>query len=396
MPELLNDRRYLRQFDLYRVVGFLLVIAQHSILWPVTPSSPVGWAFVDFLHASRNLFFLLACLVATYAECFEKRGLIGGIKKRLGSILLPYATWTVVYFCFSIQATHLSANQLLPTLWHNAYKGYYQLYFLVVLAQIYVVLPIVWWIIKRTKSRHWFVFAVAFSYQFAMMYISHYGTSWRTGIPQEIRHYDIDLMASRYATGYLLYVVVGSLCAFHFDEVQALVERHWRKIVGVLACAFAVLESVYAVTVATGSWPGYESDLYQPMIVVWTLILAAGIWAVGWRWSDKSSRRDANLFDRAIEWLSDASEGFYLSHVLFLQLIFIALETIGLTKLHHWATMTVIIYPMTILVSGLFIWVAKKTPFRFALTGVDRSAQRARYRHYPEPRVDVLTGAMRV
>ncbi len=388
MVELLEKRQYMRQFDFYRVMTFLMVIGQHAVLWPVTPSSPVGWALVDFLHATREIFFVLSCLVATYAQHFEKRGVIEGIRKRLGSIFVPYATWTIIYFVYSIVATHLTRDQMLPSLWLDAYKGYYQLYYLVVLAQIFVLLPLLWWIVDKTRGHHWKLFSAAVAWHVAMMSISHYGTSWGGGVPKFIRHYDIDLMASRYPTGYLLYIFAGILVAVHLDEVQAFVERFWRQILVFVGLVFVVVETIYGISVAGGSAPGYESDLYQPLIVLWSLSAAGGVWTLGWRWSVYRNRCGRTRVNRMVEWFADASEGYYLAHIFFLQLAFIMLETLGLNQYHDWATMSAAIYPLTLLWTGVFIWLAQKTPVRFALTGINRTKQRQLFSPYPPDGVE--------
>ena len=65
---------YLRQFDLYRSVAFVAVVAQHSVLWPVAGNAQFGWGSVMLLHATRELFFFLSVFVALYAQATRRRG----------------------------------------------------------------------------------------------------------------------------------------------------------------------------------------------------------------------------------------------------------------------------------------------------------------------------------
>jgi hypothetical protein len=82
-PVLQPPGRYLRQYDLFRVITFVCVIGQHSILWPVTSSSVAGWGLVMLLHYTRNAFFFLSAVVAAYAQATRPRSTLALWYRRL-------------------------------------------------------------------------------------------------------------------------------------------------------------------------------------------------------------------------------------------------------------------------------------------------------------------------
>lgn len=393
-----GSRWYLRQFDLFRVVAFVLVIAQHAVLWPVPGGSKVGWSLVMVLHATREVFFFLAAFVACYSQLLRPRWLGSFWVRRLGMILVPYLAWTGIYVVYTIVHTRYAAVG--PTVVHDLLNGYYQLYFLVVLFQIYIVLPGILWIVRHTRGHHGWILGSSVVLQLAMMTLSHYfaGTS---GALRAVRGADLTLITPRYWMGYQLYVVLGVLAAYHFGTVQRFVERHSGAILwGVLAVG-ALTEGYYAAGLIMGNTPGHASDLFQPVATVWFVAACAGLWAGGWRWARRVADREPTRVDRIVTWGSDASGGYYLSHVLVLQLIFSGLTSAGLTGPSTWGYASVVLLAGTLIGAGILVGILMRTPLRWVLTGPNRTAERESYPTYPvvaaaaaagaEPRTELAT-----
>jgi peptidoglycan/LPS O-acetylase OafA/YrhL len=374
-------RAYLRQFDLYRVIAFVCVIAQHAVLWPVPGGSAVGWSLVMVLHATREVFFFLSALVAGYSQLATRRPVVRLWVHRLGAVLVPYLAWTGIYFVYTLEssARPVTAGS---TIVHDLLNGYFQLYFLVVLFQFYVVLPGLVWLVRRTRGHHGVVFGVSVALQLAMMTISHY-FFWHTGTLHALRTVDLRIITPRYATSYQLYLVSGVLAADHLGELQQLVERHSARILwGVLAVGLAT-EGYYAWGLEIGNTPGHASDLFQPVAAVWFLAACAGLWALGWRWADRAAARAPTSADRLVTWGADASGGFYLAHVLVLQLIFTGLSHAGLTQPGTWGVASAILFVGTLLVTGVLVALVLRSPLRTVLTGPDRRKERAALPVYP-------------
>ena len=101
-----------------------------------------------------------------------------------------------------------------------AYTGYFQLYFLLVIMQFYLVFPLVLMLLRRTRGHHSLVIAATALAQ-VMIAI---GMHWQI-LPSLMIRY-----GQRDALSYLLYLIGGGVVAFHLDEVHAWVCGHARLI----------------------------------------------------------------------------------------------------------------------------------------------------------------------
>ncbi|MGH8980117.1 MAG: acyltransferase [Acidimicrobiales bacterium] len=382
-----GPRHYLRPFDLFRVIAFVGVIAQHSVLWPVPGGSKVGWSLVMFLHATRNVFFFLAALVAVYSQLLRPRSTVSLWVRRLGTVMVPYLVWTLIYFAYTMANSDVAAG---PTLWRDLYYGYYQLYFLVVLFQVYFVLPGIVWLVRRTRGHHGWVFGASLALQLAMMTLSHY-FKFSFGTWHAIRAIDLTLLTSRLIFGYQLFVIAGALAADHMGEVQRFMERHSARVIWGTVAMFVLTEGYYAAGLIMKNTPGHASDLYQPLATLWFLAACYGLWAVGCRWARRAASRAPTRFDRFVTWGSNASGGYYLGHVLVLELIFTGLHDAGLTSHSTWGAASALLFVGTLVGAGILVTVLMRTPLRSVLTGPDREKQRTEYAPYPPVAVEVTS-----
>ena len=380
-----GERRYLRQFDLYRAVAYICVVWQHSILWPVPGGSSVGWSMVMFLHATREVFFALSAFVVCYSQLLRPQPVWRFWYRRIGALLVPYLVWTGIYLIYTVVAKPpMTFAHAMTLLVNDLETGYYQLYFLVVLFQMLVVIPALLWFLRRPRGHHGKILGVSVAFQLAMMTVSHYGLFITGSGWHVVRRLDLDFIMSRDVIGYQLYVVVGALAAMHFGEVQRFVERHWRGMLWVAAATFAALEGLYVLGIEIHQTPGHSSDLYQPAVVVWCLAAIGGLTAAGWAWARRAARRGApNRVDRVLRWASDASGGYYFAHVLVLQIIFTLVAHAGWTQPTDWGTGSAIIFFGTMVATGALVSLLWRTPLRWVLTGPDRSAERAAWPAYP-------------
>jgi len=375
---------YLRQFDLFRTVTFVCVVAQHSVLWPVTGGAQIGWGAVMLLHATRNMFFFLSAFVAYYAQVTRPRSTGALWWRRLSQIVVPYLVWTVIYWGYTMIVNSQSMGGL-GSFRHDLWWGYYQLYYAIVLIQFYVLLPLLIWLVRISRRYHWWVLGVSALFQLAMMTVSHY-FSWHSGVPGTIRHYDLDLTQSRLIVGYQLYLVAGLLAADHVDDIQRFVARYRRAIVTGAVAVGVLATGYYIVGLAQHETPGHASDLYQPVATVWFVAAIAGLYALGWIWANRAAARAApGRWDRFLTWTSDMSGGFYFAHVLVLQLILLGLVHAGLESAAPWWVTSIVLFPGTLLGTAILVTLVERTPLRFFLTGPNRTEERAFLAWFPRP-----------
>jgi len=358
-------RRRLDQVDAMRPIKQAGVVSTHSILYFAPAAASVGsGAALLLLHVSREGFFFISACMLTYAYAdmhpLDRAGLRRFYGRRVVSVVIPYLCWTVVYFLYLLPTAHYrSVAAALVHLAGMAETGYYQLYFLLVIMQFYLVFPLVLMLLRRTRGHHGRLIAAAAVAQVAIAISFH----WQL-LPTLMQRY-----AQQDALSYLLYLVGGSVVAFHLDEVHAWVVRHARLIVALTAAAALAAEAVYflaqyGVTTVLGS----GNDPFQPSVIPFNIgaITCGYLAAVALVRPGRSRRTKA-----AVRVGADDAYGIYLSHML----IITALTWLGWGKLSTvipWpllcAATVGIVFACCLALTGLLA----RTPLAVPLTGRTR------------------------
>jgi peptidoglycan/LPS O-acetylase OafA/YrhL len=359
-------RRRLDQVDAMRPIKQAGVVSTHSVLYFAPAAASVGsGAALLLLHVSREGFFFISSCMLTYAYTDMKlAGLRRFYWRRIVSVLIPYLCWTVIYFLYLMPTSHYaSLGSALDRLATMAYTGYYQLYFLLVILQFYLVFPLVLMLLRRTRGHHGLVIAAAAAAQVALAVAMH----WQQLPSLMLRYEQQDVLS------YLLYLIGGSVVAFHLDEVHAWVCGHARLIVALTAAAGLAAEGVYVLAQdGVTSVLGSGSDPFQPSVIPFNIGAIACGYLAGvalvrpWR----SGRTKA-----MVRVGSDDAYGIYLSQMLFIT----ALYWLGWGKLSSavpWPLLCLatvgIVFACSIALTGLLA----RTPLAVPLTGRRRTPWR--------------------
>ena len=352
-------RRRLDQVDAMRPVKQAGVVSTHSVLYFAPAAASVGsGAALLLLHVSREGFFFISACMLTYAYADVRRaGLRRFYGRRIVSVVIPYLCWTVIYFLYLLPTAHYtSLSSALAHLARMAETGYYQLYFLLVIMQFYLVFPLVLMLLRRTRGHHGRLIAAAAAAQVAIAIATH----WQL-LPALMQEY-----AQQDALSYLLYLIGGSVVAFHLDEVHAWVVRHARLIIALTVAAGLAAEGIYFLaTYGVTTVLGSGNDPFQPSVIPFnigaiTCGYLAGVALVRpWR-----SRRTK----AAVRVGSDDAYGIYLSQMLFIT----ALTWLGWGKLSStvpWPLLCLatvgIVFACCLALTGLLA----RTPLAVPLTG---------------------------
>ncbi len=352
-------RRRLDQVDAMRPIKQAGVVSTHSVMYfaPAAASVASGAALL-LLHVSREGFFFISACMLTYAYAeMRLAGLRRFYWRRFVSVGIPYLCWNLIYFFYGLQDTHYaSLGAALAAFGHQLATGYFQLYFLLVIMQFYLVFPLVLMLLRWTRGHHGLVIAVATAAQVAIAITSH----WNIAPELMVKYGQED------ALNYVLYLIGGGVVAFHLAEADAWVRRHARLIVALTVIAGLAAEGIYflarhGVTTVLGS----GSDPFQPSVIpfnvgVITCGYLAGVALVRpWR-----SRRTKAL----VRVGSDDAYGLYLSQMLFIT----TLSSLGWERLDSvlpWPVVcllaVVIVFICAIALTGLLA----RTPLAVALTG---------------------------
>jgi peptidoglycan/LPS O-acetylase OafA/YrhL len=352
-------RRRLDQVDAMRPIKQAGVVSTHSVIYfaPAAASVAANAALL-LLHVSREGFFFISACMLTYAYA-EMRitGLGHFYWRRFVSVGIPYLCWNVIYFCYLLSTRNYpSWTAALGHLGYMIETGYYQLYFLLVILQFYLVFPLVLILLRRTRGHHGLVIGVAALLQVLLTIGMHWGLLPRLMLRWEQQD----------SLSYLLYLIAGGVVAFHLEQVDAWVRRHARLVIAYTVVAALAAEAIYflalhGVTTVLGS----GSDPFQPSVIPFNI----GIITCGYLAGVALVRPGRSRWTKsAVRIGSDNSYGIYLAQMLFL----VYMTTHGWTRLNQ-----VLPWPLTCLLVVVVVFACcitltallARTPLAVPLTG---------------------------
>jgi hypothetical protein len=171
---------------------------------------------------------------------------------------VPYLVWTVIYWVFTLWQGHWPMGAAYSDLWRDLLYGYYQLYFCIVLFQLYLVFPFVYrWLVVR--GHHLRIMTISLVVALVLATILHW-----PGAFGPVGHAAFWLAPKwPWARDILTYqeqVIAGILVALHVEKLPAFIERWGRWVVAGGAALLAVATMWYLIAVWTGSPTGRASD----------------------------------------------------------------------------------------------------------------------------------------
>ena len=358
------------------------VLLQHSILWTAPAGVVAAWAFVMLLHFSRTAFFFLTALVLTYSQITRPRSTLGFWRRRYVQLGVPYLVWTGIYWIYTLLSTPGSSEHAGSLLWQDLVYGYYQLYFAVVLFQLYLVFPLLLRLI-RSSRHHIVVMAVSGTFALVLAADLHYpGSFGPIG--------DATVWLSTYwpwARDPLTYqeqFVAGILVALHLDQVRQL----RRALVPAGHCrGLRRVDRGHAVVPGgglDGSTTGRASDLYQPIAFLWFTAAVAALECGTYMWY----QRTVHGHPPRVRALSGRLLGqphrwhLLLPRALSLTLLRSALDASGLASHLGWAGNVAVLYAATVVVSAALL---RPDPRHAAAVGPRRAGAGRATRPAPSP-----------
>ncbi len=370
-------RRRLDHVDAMRPVKQAGVISTHAILYfaPAAASAGPGAALL-LLHVSREGFFFISACMLTYAYAdLNRAGMRRFYWRRFLSVGIPYLCWSVIYFLCTLPVSHYASMTVaFRGLASIVETGYYQLYFLLVIMQFYLVFPLVLVLLRRTRGHHGVVVAVVILAQAAIAVGMHWSL-----FPREMVRF-----GQQDALSYLLYLVGGCVVAFHLHQVHAWVCAHARLVVALTAAAALAAEGIYflaahgVITVL-----GSGSDPFQPSVIPFNVGAVTCGYLAGVALVRPGRSRRVKAVVRSG---SDNAYGVYLSHMLFI----LTLTWVGwgrLSSVIPWPVLCLaavaIVFPSGIALTS----VLARTPLAVPLTGRTQVPWRQPRRFPPHPAV---------
>ena len=352
-------RQRLDQVDAIRPVKQSGVVATH-VLIAFTPSwgAMAGNAALLLLHVCRETFFFVSACMLTYAYLDLRRaGLRRFYWRRFVAVGIPYLCWDLIYWLWGMRgAGYPSVSAAIAHLGRLLATGYYQLYFLLVIMQFYLVYPLVLALLKRTRGYHGLVIAVTAVAQLGICILTH----WHLLPPVLISY------AQENALSYVLFLIGGAVVAFHLREADQWLRANPHLVLALTLVAAIFAEAVYYLSKhGVTTWLGSGNDPFQPSVVPFNIGAIACVYLAGvtlvqpWR-----SRRVRAWVRVGV----DNAYGVYLSQTLFITFL----------EDHGWARLNeVISWPLVILATVVIVYACgvlltsllARTPLAVPLTG---------------------------
>jgi peptidoglycan/LPS O-acetylase OafA/YrhL len=310
-----RSRPHIVAFDLIRLVIMVFVVGVHTLAFCGGQVTVALGAVSTVFHTSRELFLLLTALVLTYNYGQRERlDWLRFWRRRYWLVLPAYLTWSAIYYAADGSGRGPFPAAFLHDLLIAGAR--YHLYFLLVSMQIYLLFPVLRWVLRKTEGYHRWLFAAAVVYQLWLTCALHYQLTrpatgpfaqWLNGAGQGI-----------WVDSYVLYVVAGAIAGWHFERICAFTRRHLGTVgritlvaaVGVVAGIAAFLTEIYGF----GATPADASAVFQPVVVLEALAFGWALLGGGLLWSDRGAPH--RKFCAAG---SASSFGIYLAHPLVLQ-----------------------------------------------------------------------------
>lgn len=355
-------RQRLDHIDAMRPLKQAGVVSTHTIVAfaPVTALVFSNGALL-LLHVSREAFFAISACMLTYAYSGLKRDTMRTFYwRRFVAVGIPYLAWNVIYFLWFLYVVHetsySSAYSAMLNFFRQLEVGYDQLYFLIVIAEFYLLFPLVLWFLRKTRGHHGLLIAVVAVLQLAMAT----GLHWSL-LPHHVVEY-----AQENAFSYLLYLIGGAVVAVHLSDVHDWLMRNARLVVfGTVATAIFA-EGVYFLTKGTGPVAlGAASDPFQPSVIPFNVCVIAlgylaGMWLVRpWR---------HRWIKQAVRTGSDDSYGIFLAQMIFVTVLAVwgGRDFAQLVPFYVWLPLTI---AFAYLSSIALTEVLARTPLAVPLTG---------------------------
>jgi peptidoglycan/LPS O-acetylase OafA/YrhL len=357
---------HLYGIDVVRVVTVVGVIAVHSTSLLLPSGDPAAAVVLRLLHSTREVFVLLSAFVLTYSAGGRRPALRPFWRRRFPLVLLPYAVWTLIYVLADGHLTGVGTVLGRLGLDLLSADARYQMYFLLLTFQLYLVYPwVVEWL-RRQRRAHLPILIASSAFQLLFTAAAHYRVALPVPLSTWVAHPGTLLVS------YQLYVVAGVLGALHFEALVHWLRGHPRAVAGGALAAAAFSVGTYFLDVrVVGMTVLRASEVFQPAVVVESMAFSLAAMACGLWIADRAGSRLMAAFRRG----GDVSFGVFLAHPLLLQVAVASGLGAAVAALPVALGLAVVLggcVPLAAVITGVAVDLVRRTRLSPALTGRHR------------------------
>ncbi|MEE3851420.1 acyltransferase [Gordonia sp. LSe1-13] len=375
-----GKRAYLHHLDLIRATTFSLVIFVHCLTQTTDEFNNLGVNTASLLlHFTRNTFFALTGFVLMYQN-YDKADFstTGFWRRRIKLVIFPYLIWSAIYWLVQqVWARDRIGDLLsdpiggLTEFAHLIAWGLsgFQMYFLFVMLQVYLLFPLILRLVRATAGRHVLLLGASLGVQVA---ITSTITYWEP--PAAIA----GVWWHHYATfiPYQFFILYGAVAAVHREAIARWLEGKGWWLFGALMATAALAVGIYLGGVWFGDRPVHDHDsAFFPWLLPFLIVAITCLYAAAAHWGS-NWREFTPRFARVVSFASNRSFGVFLAHVLVLYFVLMPQSGdqpwILATPGQPWGT--IVTYIATIGGSLLLMEILRRLPGSLYLTGRPRLA----------------------
>ncbi|TWS21418.1 acyltransferase [Tsukamurella asaccharolytica] len=390
---------YLYQLDFVRTITFLLVVFIHTLTNTNDEvNGTVTNAIAMNLHFTRNAFFALTGLVLAYG-IVERGARLSPVqfwRKRLALVVTPFVLWAFAYWVYDMVVGGNGGRIPfeLGDFWNNLKWGGtngYQLYFIFVTLQIYLLFPLIFAFAERTRRFHAPVLAVSAVLQVGIYVAATYWNPTTGWWGENFWHL--------YATfvPYQFFILLGVFTAFHRERIEGFLLRHAPLVFAAAALTALGAQVLYRARLSDGTAPIVASAVFQPANFVLYVVLVAAVYTVGLLLA--RHRHRLPRLTRFASYGAKRAFGVFLVHVMVLSTLLLPKAADGapwLTTVLPSPFGTAVAYVATIAITLGIVEVLSRAPKAQWWVGRPRPAKRTRpARAAQAPAEEGLTGIAR-
>ena len=173
------------------------------------------------------------------------------------------------------------------------------------------------------------------------------------------------------APTYQFWFVLGGVLARHLDAVTRWIRGHGGAVAVGVVLAGVLTEGRYGLAVGEGTPAFLAADVFQPVVVLWSVAVVAAIWWLGDAWARRTGGAPTGRAAAFVRAGSDRSFGIFLVHPLLL-LAASNVASRGLLRDLSPTAATLVLSAIAVVGSVAFVEVARRSPMSLALTGRPR------------------------
>ena len=322
-----SSRSYLYELDPLRGITALFVVLVHVLIfvdfhWRTERSLQLQNAGVVVTHVARNVFMFITAVTLTYVYAGKPFQVRRFWSRRSVGVFLPYAIWTVIYAWLNtpqptvLHFVRIVARDLLTG------EASYQLYYIGITLQFYLLLPLFLRFIVYAARRPWRTLAVSFCVQWLLMYGDyHYlltGKVHPTGWLGTLLIYRQNCVLL-----YPFYFILGGLAAIHLTRARSALLRHGAWTIAGFFGMMVVVLTEFSIVVWIKHEPlPYVTAPIQPMALLYSVAVILFMCWLAARWAARRGPTgEPPPGYRFFKELSDASFGVYLMHAMILSAV---------------------------------------------------------------------------